>query len=281
MFGLLRPYHKKMLKHEKQEYKQYYCGLCMGMGRNTGLLSRFLINFDVCLAYLVADSIDCKSQTKCKRCPFSPINKITYKDNTELLDKLSKINYVLSYHKVLDDIYDDNNLKSKIVELMMRRKYNKIKITNEEVVLSVSDGMNLIREFEANHKTKLGIEDAARPFGDLLSNVMSDCIEDPIDSEAFMILCKHLGMWIYVVDACFDLRKDIRNNKYNPLKIGYDNLSADEIIKLRKLEIIDFLLKCKQSMFQLLKLLSFESNDELINLLFTYILPQEVADMLE
>lgn len=66
MFGLVRPYYKKMIKQEKCEYKCYYCGLCMGMGRTTGLFSRFLINYDVCLAYLVADSIslDTDSITK-------------------------------------------------------------------------------------------------------------------------------------------------------------------------------------------------------------------------
>ena len=108
MFGLVRPYYKKMIKQEKCEYKCYYCGLCMGMGRNTGILSRFLINYDVCLAYLVADSISVDTDIKTARCPFSPVRRVKFRDNPALLDKMSSVNYILTYHKVKDDIDDDN-----------------------------------------------------------------------------------------------------------------------------------------------------------------------------
>lgn len=96
MFGLVRPYYKKMIKQEKCEYKCYYCGLCMGMGRNMGILSRFLINYDVCLAYLVADSISLYTDIKKARCPFAPIRMVKYRDNPTLLDKMSSVNYILN-----------------------------------------------------------------------------------------------------------------------------------------------------------------------------------------
>lgn len=109
MFGLVRPYYKKMIKQEKCEYKCYYCGLCMGMGRTTGLFSRFLINYDVCLAYLVADSISLDTDIKTARCPFSLIRWIKYRDTPGLLDKLSGIdnsfqgcqNAVAELHKAI------------------------------------------------------------------------------------------------------------------------------------------------------------------------------------
>lgn len=280
MFGLVRPYYKKMIKQEKCEYKCYYCGLCMGMGRNTGILSRFLINYDVCLAYLVADSIFVDTSIETARCPFSPIRKVKYRDNPALLDKMSGVNYILTYHKVKDDIDDDDSAVAKIIERLMRKKYDSIRIKNEHSIRAVIDGMQAIKAVESSNE-KISVHDSAVPFGDLLGGAMAGCLEDPTDDKVFSALCKYLGMWIYVIDACVDLKNDIKHNKYNPLKAGYADATVENIIASRRDEIIDFLMSCKQSMQQLLELLSCGKNENLVYNLFEYLLPQEVADMLK
>lgn len=280
MFGLVRPYYKKMIKHEKFEYKCYYCGLCMGMGRNTGILSRFLINYDVCLAYLVADSIFMDTDMKTARCPFSPVRRVKYRDNPALLDKMSNVNYILTYHKVRDDIEDDNSVIAKIVERLMRKKYDSIKGKNGQTICAVKDGLQFIKKVESSNE-KISVCDSAIPFGELLEGAMIGCLEDPADDKVFSALCKYLGMWIYVVDACVDLAKDIKQKKYNPLKAGYPDATVEDIVALRKEEITDFLMSCKQSMQHLLELLSCGKNENLVHVLFEYILPKNVADMLK
>lgn len=280
MFGLVRPYYKKMIKQEKCEYKCYYCGLCMGMGRNMGILSRFLINYDVCLAYLVADSISVDTDIKTARCPFSPIRMVKYRDNPTLLDKMSSVNYILTYHKVKDDIDDDNSVIAKIIERLMRKKYDSIKGNNEQTILAVANGMEIIKTAESSNN-KISVRDSAIPFGELLEGAMMGSLEDLADDKVFSTLCKYLGMWIYVVDACVDLAKDIKHGKYNPLKAGYPDATVEYIIAIRKYEIIDFLMSCKQSMQQLLELLSCGKNETLVHDLFEYLLPQDVADMLK
>lgn len=83
------------------------------------------------------------------------------------------------------------------------------------------------------------------------------------------------------VDACVDLKKDIEQNKYNPLKAGYFNATVEDIVELRKEEIIDFLTSCKQSMQQLLEIFSCGKNEGLVHILFKYLLPQDVVEMLQ
>lgn len=187
MFGLVRPYYKKMIKQEKCEYKCYYCGLCMGMGRTTGLFSRFLINYDVCLAYLVADSISLDTDIKTARCPFSLIRWIKYRDTPGLLDKLSGINYILTYHKVKDDIDDDNSKIAKIVECLMRKKYNSIKEVSKRTICAVTDGMEAIKRAESSNE-RISVRDSAVPFGKLLEGAMTGCLEDPEDDRVFTTL---------------------------------------------------------------------------------------------
>ncbi len=280
MFGLVRPYYKKMIKKDKHEYKCYYCGLCMGMGRNTGLLSRFLINYDVCLAYLVADSISMDTEVKTARCPFSLYKRVQYRDNVELLNKMSNINYILTYHKVMDDIDDDNSVVAKVIELLMRKKYISIENANEGAVRAVTAGMQEIRLAESAD-TCISVKDAALPFGKLLEETMVGCLEDSSDDKVFTTLCKYLGMWIYIVDACVDLKKDIKHKKYNPLKAGYPNANVEDIVFMRREEITSFLVSCKQSMQQLLELFSCGKNQSLVHDLFEYLLPQEVVDLLK
>ena len=280
MFGLVRPYYKKMINQEKCEYKCYYCGLCMGMGRTTGLFSRLLINYDVCLAYLVADSISLETDIREARCPFSPIKRVKYRDNPVLLDRLSAINYILTYHKVKDDIDDDNSIIAKFVERLMRRNYNNLKGDNERAICAVTAGMHAIKIAESSDEW-ISIRDSAVPFGELLEGAMAGCLDDTEDDKVFTTLCRYLGMWVYVVDACVDLEEDIKKNKFNPLKAGYFNATAEEIFELRKKEIIDFLTSCKQSMQQLLEIFACGKNEELVHVLFQYILPQDVVDMLQ
>lgn len=279
MFGLVRPYYKKMLAQEKCEYKCYYCGLCMGLGRNSGLLSRNLITYDICLAYLLADSISFDAEKKVARCPYAIWRKVTYWDNPKLLDKLAQIDYLLAYHKVLDDIYDDNSFKAKVIERLMRKKYNDIANVAPHLDVPIKEGMEHVRTAEARN-CHVGIKEAAEPFGTLLENTMSGCLDDPTDDRIFASLCKHLGMWIYVIDACLDLKKDIKHNKYNPLSAGYDNVSVDDIISQRKEEITVFLMTCKQNMQQLLELFACGKNEHLLQNMFEYLLPQNVADLL-
>lgn len=249
------------------------------VGRNSGLLSRNLLTYDICLAYLLADSVSFEAEKKTARCPYAIWRKVTYWDNPKLLDRLSQIDYLLAYHKVLDDINDDNSLGAKFVERLMRKKYTNIAKAAPELDIPIREGMEAVSAAESKNVC-ISVKEAAEPFGKLLENTMSGCLEDPTDDKIFASLCKHLGMWIYIIDACLDLKKDLKHNKYNPLSAGYINVSVDDIITNRKEEITLFLMTCKQNMQQLLELFACGKNEHLLQNMFEYLLPQDVADLL-
>lgn len=276
MFGLIRPC---LQGAEKEEYKSYYCGLCMGMGRCTGMVSRFLVNYDVCLAYLLADSIGCESTVKEMRCPYMPYKKVTYRDNPTLLNWMAEINYMLSYHKVLDDVYDDDSWKAKVVAGFMRKRYTALAEKHGDIDQAMAEKMALLRVQEG-HNEAISIKDAATPFGELLEASMGGCFQDELDGEVFALLCKQLGMWIYIVDACLDLEKDSQQQTYNPILAG-TTLPHQEALQERKREILTTLMELRQTMVQLLQLLSSEKNEDLIQTMFQRLLPQNVAEMLQ
>ena len=45
MFGYVKPAYGELRVREHELYKAYYCGLCRAMGRTTGQLSRFSLNY--------------------------------------------------------------------------------------------------------------------------------------------------------------------------------------------------------------------------------------------
>lgn len=276
MFGFIRPC---LDRNEKEEYKCYYCGLCIGMGRCAGFLSRLLVNYDICIAYMVADSIYSDTEIKESLCPFSIYKIVRYRDNQLLLEHMSEINYILCYHNVLDDIRDDGSIKAKTIERIMRRRYNEVARKHQEIARILAAKMQRIHEIERNNQY-IAIKDAAAPFGELLESVMGNCLSDPIDAQVFATLCKHLGIWVYTIDACIDLPKDIARKKYNPLAAGFVG-SMDDTIQNRREEITSLLLNCKQTIQQLLELLSCAKNKELVYSIFEHMLPKEVAQMLQ
>ena len=100
---------------------------------------------------ITANSVSFDAEKKTARCPYAIWRKVTCCDNPKLLDKLSQIDYLLAYQKVLDDIHDDNSLGAKIVEQLMRKKYTDIAQTVPELDISIRDGMEAISAAESKN----------------------------------------------------------------------------------------------------------------------------------
>ena len=56
MFGYVLPCKPELKVREWTRYRAYYCGLCKELGREYGLFSRFLLNYDLVLLALCADA---------------------------------------------------------------------------------------------------------------------------------------------------------------------------------------------------------------------------------
>ena len=278
MFGMIRPCEAALKNGERLNYAGYYCGLCVGMERVGGRLARFITNYDLCLAYLLADSLSAETHTELAFCPYMPYKCIAYQNNAELLRRVSERNFLLTYHKMVDDILDDGSAAARAGERMMRRTYREIAAREPQLAAAAEKGMRKLREQETRRE-RLDPQTAAAPFASMLAEIMRSCVDDPLDSEAFSRLCFELGAWIYIVDAIADLKKDAASGAYNPVLAGCDG-TAEEIIQQRKQELVKWLTARRRSMQELLMLLAFAKNRTLIDGLFTYLLPRDVAQLL-
>jgi len=69
LFGYVLPCKPELKVREWTRYRAYYCGLCKELGREYGLFSRFLLNYDLVLLALCADTARGEAPAACsERC---------------------------------------------------------------------------------------------------------------------------------------------------------------------------------------------------------------------
>lgn len=76
MFGYVTAYKPELKVKEYEAYKGVYCTLCKEMGREYGILSRFLLSYDGAFYVIYKLSLsDCKLNASKSRCTFNPSKK--------------------------------------------------------------------------------------------------------------------------------------------------------------------------------------------------------------
>lgn len=277
MFGTIKPCYSYMQKEEQQEYRKYYCALCVGMKHCSGGLSRIFVNYEMCYAYMILDSVNQDTEETHTFCPVK-MKHMPCKVPGTLLDKLCEINFLLTYYKVYDDILDDENPGAKFLAKIMQKKFEELSAKQFHAAEIIETHMKRIHIMEQKNEF-VSIETAAGHFGELLGEVIAECVDDPMDAKIVKLMMRGIGMWVYTIDACSDLIKDAKHHKYNPIYAGMTE-PYDKAIEIRKAELVSFLIKCKSIVMQTFELYDLNKNRELIYRIFDKALPEAVSRIL-
>ena len=99
----------------------------------------------------------------------------------------------------------------------MRRKALRNYALLDEKIMS---GLKRLAKTESQRLSSVDIP--ADCFGDILADILSFGLEGN-DEIVMRNIGKHVGRWIYIVDACDDLSDDIKKERFNPLIYLYGN----------------------------------------------------------
>ena len=78
-----------------------------------------------------------------------------------------------------------------------------------------------LAQLAAVERDKLpSIDRAADPFARLLAGCVP--VEDGMDARVLRELFYHIGRWIYLIDACYDVADDWKSGSYNPVILRYE-----------------------------------------------------------
>lgn len=248
MFGYVKPDKPELKIKDYETYKAIYCSLCRTLGKEYGLLARFLLTYDAAFYALLKKSVlqakpDCAYKGVCR---FNPLKKCNYIDTDSYLKDAAALTVIMFYYKVIDNINDGKPLK----RLASRLIYPYIKIKFNKAVKKYSKYNDIIKASTdeqariENEKTD-SIDIAAHPTADSLQKIFSDGIEDETQKRIVERIGYCLGRWVYLMDAFDDLENDIKAGAYNPFALKYkldksfltDNNKAieDDIIKAIRL----------------------------------------------
>ena len=224
MFGYVKPDKPELKIKDYETYKAIYCSLRRTLGKEYGLLARFLLTYDAAFYALIKKSVlqakpDCAYKGVCR---FNPLKKCNYIDTDSYLKDAAALTVIMFYYKVLDNINDGKPLKrlaSRLVYPYIKIKFNKAvkKYSKYNDIIKISTDEQARIE---NEKTD-SIDIAAHPTAVSLQKIFSDGIKDETQKRIVERIGYCLGRWVYLMDAFDDLENDIKAGAYNPFALKY------------------------------------------------------------
>ncbi len=240
MFGYIRASKPEMRVKEYEMYKAVYCSLCKKLGKEYGFVTRFALSYDFTFMALLELSLkEDFAGTEKKTCVFNPLKKCNYcKEDSQFFLSASAL-VILSYQKLIDDIYDEKGFKrltAKLLKTVFKGAYKKAAKNYPQIDEIAKDYIEQQRNAESIENCSLDM--AAQPSSKMLSALLPMCAESENDKKVLSYLGQLLGRYIYLLDCIADRKKDIKNNSFNPLS-KLDEGEAKEKIKTQLYIVIN------------------------------------------
>lgn len=231
MFGYVTVYKPELKIKEYEAYKGVYCTLCKEMGKEYGLLSRFLLSYDGAFYVLYKLGLSDENVTaKNSRCTFNPCKKcMKITCESDVYKLAGTITVILAYFKLKDNLNDSNSVKKVILYLLLpyfsllKRKAIK---KHPDIYHKIKKGME--HQFEIEKTTDVLPDKAAHSSADMLGWLFAYNEGDNTKESAYNF-GYHLGRIVYFLDAFDDFQEDLKNGSFNPFS-NSENL-IDEATK--------------------------------------------------
>ena len=247
MFGNIVTNSKLLSDEDKKYYSKCYCGLCKALQDNYKNISRLTLNYDMTFLIILLNEIykERNQELEC-RCFVHPFKKHNYIKG-KFTSYVADMNILLSYYKMIDDWKDDKNIIAISYAKLIKNSFKKVCKKYPKKAEIVNNSLKKLSKIEK--KNILNPDMPAKCSGEMFGEIFSP-YEDEY-SEKLRNFGDSIGKFVYILDACIDLEKDIKHKKYNPLvtssKKKFDDmlnlLLADCIEKYKQLNISNTLIE--------------------------------------
>ncbi len=234
MFGYVTAYKPELKIKDYEAYKGVYCTLCKEMGKEYGLLSRFLLSYDGAFYVLYKMGIrNEKTKAEQSRCTFNPCKKcLKITSDSDIYKTASAITVILAYFKLKDNLNDRKILKKLFLYLLLpyfAMLKNKAIKKQPQVYKTIEKGMQ--EQFEFEKETEISLDKSADPTAKMLAWLFS-FDEDEELAEKSRQFGYQLGRVVYFLDAFDDYKDDMKSGSFNPFKAS-QNIEEDAKISIR------------------------------------------------
>ena len=249
MFGFVVADAGALSEEEKERYRAVYCGLCFALRDRYGQMSRACLTYDLTFFVLLCNSLHEPAETQgASHCVMHPAPAPPRPwARSAWTDYAADLSVALAYHKVLDDIADDGDLKARAAERLLAGAYERARTRIPEQCAEIERAMAAIRTIEeagrsnedalsggagtacgspfsadaTNAVLAFDPDAAAHEFGRMLGRLFAH--NQGFWAKTMEELGRGLGRFIYLMDAAVDFADDTASVSYNPfVALGSD-----------------------------------------------------------
>ena len=215
MFGFVVADAEALSDEEKERYRSLYCGLCFALRDRYGQLSRACLTYDLTFFVLLANSLhepaEARGASHCVMHP-APTSARAWA-RSPWTDYAADLSVALAYHKALDDVADDGDVKARAAARLLAGAYERAQARIPEQCAEIEKAMGRIRAIE-QEGAEADPDAAAREFGTLLGQLFAH--NQGFWAEGMEVLGYAIGRFIYLMDAAVDFADDATSGSYNP-----------------------------------------------------------------
>ena len=217
MYGYVNVNRFELKVKEYYEFRGFYCGLCVTLGKKYGLTGRLSLSYDMTFLIVLLTSLyEPEAVMRMQRCFVHPLNKSLVITN-RFSEYAADMNIALACEKFSDDVKDEKSIKAAAGLALYGGHYKKIKKKYKRQCKAIKRELELLSELEK--KNSDDIEEVSAAFGRLMAELFvyeKDNFETDLRLTGFF-----LGKFIYLMDAYEDISEDIKKGSYNPFKKIY------------------------------------------------------------
>ncbi len=280
MFGYVYPDKPELKIKDFATFKAGYCGVCKAIGKQCGLVPRIAINYDCAFLALALGALDTEEPVfSQEKCIINPVKKMPVARN-RYTGFAADVNILLAYYKALDDCRDNAGFRGAVGKLAFSGAHRKAAVRNPEMDGHIRSQLDKLYELEGENSDD--VDAVADAFGNLLAGLVRYFPDRDAFSRtrirALEWMLYNTGRWIYLVDACADLKKDLKKNDYNPLIARY---KAEADLKGQAGEDMRFQLNyCKSEAGKAFELLDPKRHSELLENIIYLGMHRKMEDVL-
>lgn len=234
MFGYILANMEKLSPEDRYRYQACYCGLCRALKNEHSRVSQLTLNYDMTfLALFLTAVYDAPESLIMNKCRLHPFKKQEYL-KSEILNYAADMNIVLSYYNLIDNWTDDKSLLSLGEARLLKEQCLKVQ---QKYPRQCGVIRKKLTELSSIEKDNVLVPDIpAACFGDLMGEIFvpfNDSLDSKLRSFGFA-----LGKYIYILDACIDLKKDLKKKNYNPMVLCRRE-EFDDILHMLMAEVVE------------------------------------------
>ena len=242
MIGYVKPYMKAMPRELKKEYRAIYCALCHTLNKINGLLGSACLNYEATLFLVILLAMQEDEPEifhgSCSRSPLLHVPFVDYLSPVFL--SAAYVSVVAAKLEVIDNLQDEGSFVWTIAERLLRRgskrAENALKDVMADITLSIQKYNQLEREKCPDFDALL--DASGKIFESMVAPLLA--VAGVSHEAELTLLANALGKWIFLMDACDDYLKDMKQGTFNAVRILDSVSSIREIVSCTEDDIKSF-----------------------------------------